>query len=542
VHAVASFSGLSTDGVTLGPSERAARSLPRHLHRHVVAQDYAAYTARDQAVWRHILRQLVHHLADCAHPAYLRGLEATGIGTERIPSLDDMNEKLSRLGWSAIAVRGFIPPAVFTELQALRVLAIAGDIRTHEHIDYTPAPDIVHESAGHAPFLADPAYAAFLQAAGELGLRAIASVEDEEVYESIRALSIAKEDPSTTPRELQAAQERLEQACASRRFVSEATLASRLYWWTAEYGLVGTLEHPKIYGAGLLSSIAESRHCFSDEVERIPLDVRATEVEYDITRMQPQLFVARQLEQLEEVVHDLARTLSFQRGGDHGLRQALAARTVNHVGLDRDLAVTGIVEALHDGATPAGPGLATALATLRGPTMVSRARKALRPREDLPALIAFGEAHLPDEGPFQLDLATHLSLSGRLVDGVACGLRASIGSREVAVPPRARVLASRSVPSVAAGPDDPGAWDEGSRRSLEADEGEARARARKAAALPPQLAALYREVRSMRESGRASRPRLLEIAGEAGHFPDDWLLHLEVDELLAESTPALGPA
>ena len=68
-----------------------------------------------------------------------------------------MNEKLARVGWSAVAVRGFIPPAVFTELQSRRVLAIAADIRTHEHIEYTPAPDIVHESAGHAPFIADPA-------------------------------------------------------------------------------------------------------------------------------------------------------------------------------------------------------------------------------------------------------------------------------------------------------------------------------------------------------------------------------------------------
>src|SRR5512143_1699904 len=240
---------------TLTPSERAAQSLPLHLRRHVVPQDYAAYTPRDQAVWRHILRRLVRHLASRAHPSYLHGLEATGIGTEHIPSMDEMNEKLSRIGWSAVSVRGFIPPAVFTELQALRVLAIAADIRTHEHIEYTPAPDIVHESAGHAPILADPDYALFLQRAGELGFRAIASEEDGAVYEAIRALSIVKEDPAASPDEVAAAERRLAEASASRRFVSESTRASRLYWWTAEYGLVGTLHDPKIYGAGLLSSI-----------------------------------------------------------------------------------------------------------------------------------------------------------------------------------------------------------------------------------------------------------------------------------------------
>ncbi len=517
----------------LTPSERAAQGLPPHLRRHVVPQDYAAYTPRDQAVWRHILRRLVRHLASRAHPSYLRGLEATGIGTERIPSMHEMNERLSRLGWSAVSVRGFIPPAVFTELQALRVLAIAGDIRTHEHIEYTPAPDIVHESAGHAPILANPSYAAFLQAAGELGFRAIASAEDQDVYEAIRALSIVKEDPAATPDEVAAAERRLEQASASRRFVSESTRASRLYWWTAEYGLVGSLDDPRIYGAGLLSSIGESAHCFSGEVERIPLSVNAADLEYDITRMQPQLFVARDFAQLREVVDELASTLAWKRGGDHGLRQALAARTVNHLVLDDGTAVTGVVQAVHDGATASGSGMNAALAVVRGPTLLSRAGEALGPVSDLPALVVFGDVRLPPERAFRIAFASGLELAGRMEEGgVVAELRASVGSRELEVPARALLLTSRTLPSVAGGPGDPGAWDARFGAPAPDEDGEARARAHKAAALAPRLADLYREVRALRESGRVDRARLAEIAREAQQFPEDWLLRVEVEELL----------
>ena len=32
-----------------------------------------------------------------------------------------------------------------------------------------------------------------------------------------------------------------------------------LHWWTVEYGLIGQIGNPKIYGAGLLSSIGESK-------------------------------------------------------------------------------------------------------------------------------------------------------------------------------------------------------------------------------------------------------------------------------------------
>ena len=102
-----------------------------------------------------------------------------------------MNERLAGLGWRAAPVRGFIPPAVFTEMQARGVLAIAADIRTHEHVEYTPAPDIVHESAGHAPILKDPRYADYLKRCGVAGFRAIASREDRDVFEAIRALDTA---------------------------------------------------------------------------------------------------------------------------------------------------------------------------------------------------------------------------------------------------------------------------------------------------------------------------------------------------------------
>src|SRR5882724_11603461 len=256
------------------PTELAIQQLPRNLRRYVVTQDYASYTPRDQAVWRHIMRRLRDHLADKAHPIYLDGLAATGIGTERIPSLDEMNTKLAALGWSAVAVRGFIPPAVFTEFQALGVLAIAADIRDHEHIDYTPAPDIVHESAGHAPILANARYAEYLRRAGHAGFRAIASIEDEAVFRAIRNLSILEEDPTAVPHRVELAKAQLSAAKASRRYVSENAKASRLYWWTAEYGLIGSGERPHIYGAGLLSSIGEAEQCLSSGVEKIPLSIR----------------------------------------------------------------------------------------------------------------------------------------------------------------------------------------------------------------------------------------------------------------------------
>jgi phenylalanine-4-hydroxylase len=527
------------------PSQLAIARLPAHLRRHVVDQEYTRYTPRDHAVWRHILHRLVRHLAGRAHPAYLRGLEATGIGTERIPSMDDMNERLARLGWSAVCVRGFIPPAVFTELQSIRVLAIAADVRTHEHIEYTPAPDIVHESAGHAPIIADRDYAAFLQRAGELGFRAIASREDEEVYEAIRALSIVKEDPTATAEEVADTEARLQAASASRRFVSESTRASRLYWWTAEYGLVGSLDFPRIYGAGLLSSIGESAHCLGDEVERLPLSIACADVEFDITRMQPQLFVARDFGQLSEVVEELAGELAWRRGGSYGIARAREARTVNHLVLSDGLEISGVVGDVVPAGRELAPGLDAAAVVVDGPTLLSRGGRALCDPSRLATVVAFGGAEAPAPGPFRLVLASGLELAGRVTGGVdvaaveVAELRARLGSRELAVPHRALLVLAEGLPSVAGSAADPGAWDRAFGKPVVQSDAEARAREHKAAALAPRLAELYGEVRAMRESGEVDAERLEEIAAEAREHADDWLLRVEIAELLAPASSSL---
>lgn len=524
-------------------TEAVIAGLPPHLRRYVVGQDYAAYTPRDQAVWRHILRRLERHLTGKAHPVYLEGLEATGIGTESIPSLDAMNAKLAELGWSCVGVRGFVPPAVFTELQSLGVLAIAADIRTHEHVGYTPAPDIVHESAGHAPILANRRYADYLRACGRAGFKAISSVEDQVVFEAIRHLSVVKEDPTATEEEIAHAQARLEAANASRRYVSESTRASRLYWWTAEYGLIGSLEAPRIYGAGLLSSIGEAEHCLTPAVQKLPLTAACADMDYDITRMQPQLFVARDFEHLFEVLGEFEQSLSFRRGGDPGLEEALRARSVNHLVLSGGREVTGRVTALHPARAPVGENLSTALVVLDGPVLVSREGKGEGKPFSGAALVAFGRGEVPARGRFQLNLESGLELEGFAVGGhEVLSLKARLDGRALEVPNHALLLVGEALPSVAGGPADPAVWDRwfGELEAFAEGEGEANARARKAEALPPELATLYREVRQLRETGTATREQLEALAQSAARFEGDWLLAREIQEVL-EALPTLVP-
>ena len=318
------------------------KSLPIHLQPFVATQDYSQYTSRDHAIWRFILHQLKFSLKDVAHQTYFEGLEKTGIGLEEIPRIEDINACLNELGWQAVAVDGFLPPAVFMEFQAIKVLAIALNIRSFEHMLYTPAPDIIHESAGHAPFLVDIDYAEFLQRFGLLGMRAIANQHDMDVYEAVRQLSIIKESAASTEQQIKEAQGQVETLQNTKVAPSEANLLARLHWWTVEYGLVGEVDDYTIFGAGLLSSLSESQTCLDDaKVVKLPLTLNAVNTAYDITAQQPQLFVTESCRHLSQVLEEYGRHMCCQRGGTSALQEACEAGSITTTTLNSGVQISG---------------------------------------------------------------------------------------------------------------------------------------------------------------------------------------------------------
>ena len=315
--------------------------LPNHLRTFIVDQQYQNYTAQNHAVWRYVMRNNVAYLDKVAHKSYLEGLEKTGISIDKIPKLEDMNAILSKIGWAAVTVDGFIPPNSFMEFQAYHTLVIAADIRTIEHITYTPAPDIIHEAAGHAPIIANPEYAEYLRRFGEIGAKAISSAKDDELFEAIRHLSIIKEDPNTPQKEILEAEKSIEEISKTMGTPSEMAKIRNLHWWTVEYGLIGTLEQPKLYGAGLLSSIGESKWCMSDQVKKLPYTIKTADVEFDITKPQPQLFVTPDFAHLSFVLEEYANTMALRKGGLEGIQKLIDSKNFGTIELNTGLQISG---------------------------------------------------------------------------------------------------------------------------------------------------------------------------------------------------------
>lgn len=525
--------------------------LPQHLQKYIVSQDYSKYTPLDHACWRYILRQLKNFLSDHAHESYLSGLEKTGLDIETVPKISDISSHLEKFGWRALPVSGFIPPAAFMELQSLSVLPIASDMRSLDHLMYTPAPDIVHEAAGHAPFLIDPEYSAYLKQYAQIAKKAIISKEDYNLYEAIRELSDIKENPASTTAEVAKAEEKLSRLSDAITFVSEASQLSRMNWWTAEYGLVGEIDKPKIYGAGLLSSVGESKWCLSEKVKKIPLTVDCIYQSYDITEPQPQLFVAQNFKHLSQVLEELSETMAYKTGGTTGLQKAVKAESINSVEFENGLQVSGVLKKYFT------EGADVSYLQFSGPTQISFNGKQVPGHgkdyhaegygTPLGPIKNFNLADLKTGSVTELHYESGVKVNGtlknilRLSDQAVILTFENAGCEykgEILFKPEwgaYDIVIANTVTSVFGGPADRGAY------GAVDDFIASRVPAPKYSEAQLKLFRDYQTVRDLRTSGNFSEESLITLFNKfKGEVPKEWLLFLELLEIAVKKNFSSG--
>jgi len=532
--------------------------LPKHLKQFIKPQDYSEYTPINQAVWRYVMRKNVDYLGKVAHNSYLNGLRQTGISVENIPNMYGMNRILKEIGWAAVAVDGFIPPNAFMEFQAYNVLVIASDIRQLEHIEYTPAPDIIHEGAGHAPIIANPEYAEYLRRFGEIGCKAISSSHDYEMYEAIRLLSILKEAEDTPKSEIEAIERKVDELQSNMGELSEMAQIRNLHWWTVEYGLIGTVENPKIYGAGLLSSIGESAWCMTDNVKKIPYDISAANQIFDITKPQPQLYATPDFAYLSLVLEEFANKMALRTGGLSGIEKLIQSNALGTIELSTGIQISGVFtlvienqgkpvyiqtngktalsyrgkELVGHGTEYHAEGFGSPIGKLKG---INLAIEDMSPRD----LRAYD---LYEGEKITLEFEGNIIVCGEIITG-SRNLRGeiiTISFRNCTVTHEDHVLfqpewgiydmaIGKKVVSAFSGPADVNSFDMithvPSSHTIKSKKSQAR----------EELEQLYQEVRTLREGQPTDRSlaQIFEIV--KNNHPNDWLLSVEIAELLQKN-------
>ena len=222
-----------------------------------IEQDWFSYSPEEHERWDRLFARQASLLPGRACDAFLDMQAKLKLSRAGVPDFADLSERLSALtGWSVVAVAGLIPDDAFFEHLANRRFPAGAFIRPEAEFDYLEEPDVFHDVFGHVPLLADPVYARFLQAYGEGGRRALG-------------------------------------------FGQLHNLA-RLYWYTVEFGLIRTPTGLRIFGAGILSSPAETVFCLEDaSPNRVSFDLeRVMRTKYIISDFQQTYFVIESFEQL----------------------------------------------------------------------------------------------------------------------------------------------------------------------------------------------------------------------------------------------------
>jgi phenylalanine-4-hydroxylase len=241
---------MSADGFTTTPPAGAAADW-------TIDQGWNAYTPDEHAVWNTLYERQAALLPGRAADPFLRGMDALDLHRGGIPDFARINPELQRLtGWQVVAVPGLVPEDVFFEHLANRRFPAGQFIRRADQLDYLQEPDIFHDVFGHVPMLTDPTFADYMQAYGEGGRRAMG--------------------------------------------VGRLENLARLYWYTVEFGLMESPQGLRIYGAGIVSSRAETMFALDDpSPNRLGFDlVRLMRTHYRIDDFQQAYFVIPSLQSL----------------------------------------------------------------------------------------------------------------------------------------------------------------------------------------------------------------------------------------------------
>lgn len=199
-----------------------------------IAQNWPSYTEQEHDRWNQLFARQSALLPGRACEEALTAMTRLELSRSGIPDFADLSERLAAItGWRVVPVAGLIPDDAFFEHLANRRFPAAAFIRPEHEFDYLEEPDIFHDVFGHVPLLANAVYADFLEAYGKGGRRAM---ERGQLHN-----------------------------------------LARLYWYTVEFGLLQTAEGLRIFGAGIMSSPAEtifsledsSPNCVGFDLERV---------------------------------------------------------------------------------------------------------------------------------------------------------------------------------------------------------------------------------------------------------------------------------
>ena len=233
---------------------------------YIIQENWESFTQEEHNLWTFLFERQLSIFPGRVVQEHVDSLKTLGISKDRIPKFHEISSLLKeKTGWEVVPVSGLVPDSVFFQLLNNRQFPSTCFLRKPHQIDYLQEPDIFHDLFGHIPLLVLPTFADYMEAFSKIALKALE--------------------------------------------IGEVKRATRLYWFTIEFGLFQTPKTNglRTYGAGIVSSYKETIYCVEDaKPNRLPFSLeRVMRTDYRIDDLQQTYFVIDSYEHLfEETLQD----------------------------------------------------------------------------------------------------------------------------------------------------------------------------------------------------------------------------------------------
>lgn len=220
-------------------------------------QIYSDYTEQDFEVWKILFERQMKSLEKTVSSEFLKALKTIHFSANKIPDFQEVNKTLGSLtGWSLEVVPNISPQKIFFQFLSQKKFTATCWLRTLNQLDYIEEPDMFHDVFAHVPLLTNSSYCDFFKGISEIAL---------EHFDNPKAIE----------------------------------LMGRVYWFTIEFGLIRENNDLKIYGAGIISSAGETRHCLDPAIPKIEFNVdKILNSDFRTDILQDKYFVIDSFDQL----------------------------------------------------------------------------------------------------------------------------------------------------------------------------------------------------------------------------------------------------
>ncbi|MFN8372266.1 MAG: hypothetical protein U0694_05240 [Anaerolineae bacterium] len=223
---------------------------------------FKKWSAADHQVWQVLFERQFPNVEQHACQMYLEGHKLLGLVPDHLPDFNELNERFQELvGWELISTDvQYSNGQDWFEHLVKRQFLVTEYIRDRDNLDYTPLPDIWHDTFGHLPMMAHKAYA-------------------DLVYDYAQIMvQLSKEE---------------------RRGLGS------IWWYTIEFGMMREQGDVKAFGAGLFSSFEEIQIAFTDKMRKLPFDPETmAPVAPSPHHIHDTLWIMDSFAQFQQFVHD----------------------------------------------------------------------------------------------------------------------------------------------------------------------------------------------------------------------------------------------